>query len=464
MRMIVTVVSSLALLLAALPVQAEDRPPFYPSLLNTYTGKPVNSSSFDNPDRCRGCHGEIYGQWKGSMHANAFPDPVFHALWAIGEVETKGFTRNLCAGCHTPIGTMAEEVVFHAAGATTRPYFSVGEIAARGVQCDFCHTVTGSTWKDTPSGDPENASLLVSPGKVKRGPYVDARSPAHQTAFSALHDSAEFCGSCHHVFHPVTQFPIERTYDEWKQGPYAQAGIICQDCHMMPVEKAVEAARTMKRPLNPGKAAGNGPEREKVFTHRFVGANFTVPALMGENEHAQIAVARLKSAAAVEVLAPAVAAKAGDLVRFKVKVVNLGAGHNLPTSLTEVRQMWLDVAAADGAGNVLYRSGALDGKGEVDPEAVMFHAVAVDKDGHHTFKPWEIARFEESRTIPPKGSDTSSYAFLVPGGTRGKLTITAVLRYRSFSQALADLLLGEKAPTLPVTDMASSQAIVPVAD
>jgi hypothetical protein len=463
MRMIVTAVSSLALLLAALPAPAADSPPFYPSLLNTGTGKPVHSSSFENPERCRGCHSEIYDQWKGSMHANAFPDPVFQALWAMGEVETKGFTRNLCAGCHTPIGTVAEEVTFHAAGATTRPNFSVGEVAARGVQCDFCHTVTDATWKDTPTGDPENASLLVAPGKVKRGPYADARSPAHQTAFSALHDSAEFCGSCHHVFHPVTQFPIERTYDEWKQGPYAQAGIICQDCHMMPVEKAIETASAMKRPQNPGKAAGTGPEREKVFTHQFVGANFTVPAMLGENGHAQVAVARLKSAAALEVQAPA-AVNAGELARFKVKVMNVGAGHNLPTSLTEIRQMWLDVTAADGAGNVVYRSGALDGKGAVDPDAQMFHAVAVDKEGRHTFKPWEIARFEEFRTIPPKGSDTSAYAFLVPAGTRGKLTITAVLRYRSFPQELADLLLAERAPTLPVTDMAAAHAVIPVID
>jgi len=42
--------------------------------------------------------------------------------------------------------------------------------------------------------------------------------------------------------------------------------------------------------------------------------------------------------------------QAGEVVTLEVKVRNVAAGHNLPTSLTEVRQMWLDVQAVDGAG------------------------------------------------------------------------------------------------------------------
>ncbi len=454
-----THVALLCLLLSlpvfAAPVFAE-QPPFYPSLLNTYSGKPVPSASFENPDRCRACHKDIYAQWKGSMHSNAVPDPIFQALWRLGEVETKGFTRNLCAGCHTPIGTVAEEVRFDPAAPPTAA-FTMGEIAARGVQCDFCHTVTHSTWMETPTADPQNASLRVAPGKIKRGPYDDSRPPNHEAAFSPLHDSAEFCGSCHHVFHPVTNFPIERTYDEWKQSVYARAGIVCQDCHMMPIALAVEAAKTMKRPRNPGQASPMGPQRDNVFTHEFVGGNATVPALMGAPEHASLAASRLKSAAVVEVAVPA-SFQPGQLVRFAVKVTNVGAGHNLPTSLTEVREMWLDVSVTDAKGKELYRVGALDQDGAVDPEADMFHAVAVDEKGHHTVKPWEIARFETFRTIPPKGFDESDYAFVTPAKAADPLTVKAVLRYRSASQAVANLLLGKGAPTLPVVDMASASA------
>jgi hypothetical protein len=440
------------------PAVDHEKFPFFPSLLNTKTGGPVSSSEFEDPGRCRICHRDIYNQWKGSMHSNAWIDPVFQALWKIGDDETNGAIRNLCSGCHSPIGTVGEEVSFDPA----RGMFVASEIAEKGVQCDFCHTVVESTWRDTPTSQPHNGSLIMDPGDVKRGPYKDSDSPGHDTAYSELHTSAEFCGSCHHIFHPVTNFPIERTYDEWRQSVYARVGIVCQDCHMMPIEKAIEAARTLVKPVNPGKASPLGPERDTVYTHEFVGGNFAITRLLGSEKHAQIAEARLKSAAEVRILLPEKAVS-GQLVRFKVEVINIGAGHNLPTSLTEVRQMWLDVTVKDPKGNVLMRSGAVDDHGAIDPEANIFRTVAVDKDGNVTHKPWAISHFSEVRVIPPKGSDKSTFSFLLPDKIRkGELTIDAVLRYRSFSQHLADLLLGEGKMEVPVVDMNTEQAMLKV--
>jgi len=444
----------LALAFSTVPAGADgEKFPFFPSLLNTRTGGPVPSSEYEDPNRCRMCHRDIFKQWSGSMHSNAFVDPVFQAMWRIGEEETNGEVRNLCSGCHSPIGTVGEEVSFDPGEGK----FHASEIAEKGVQCDFCHTVVESTWKDTPAGEPQNGSLLMDPGDIKRGPYKDSDSPGHDTAFSELHTSAEFCGSCHQVFHSVTNFPIERTYDEWKRSVYARAGIVCQDCHMMPVEKAVEAARTLVKPVNPGKASPMGPERDTVYTHEFVGANFTVPTLFGAGEHSRIAEARLKSAAELGIHLPEKAVS-GHLVRFKVEVFNVGAGHNLPTSLTEVREVWLDVTVLDPKGELLMRSGVLDDHGNIDPDANVFNAVAVDEKGNPTHKPWEISHFSRVRVIPPKGSDISTYTFLLPGKiTKGELTVKAVLRYRSFSQELADHLLGEGAVKVPVLDMVSAQ-------
>jgi Zn-finger protein len=376
---------------------------FYPSLLSVKDGRPVTSSEFESPEQCSGCHMDIYSQWNGSMHSKAFVDPVFQALWKIGSKETDGLVDKYCAGCHTAVGTASEEVAFDEA----QDMFTVSEIASRGVQCDFCHTIAGTTYHQTPTGETQNASLIADPGPVKRGPYHDSKSPSHETAYSELHTKSEFCGNCHHVFHPVNNFPIERTYDEWKYSVYAQEGIQCQDCHMMPVEKAIETARTMQKQTNPGKAAIMGPERDNVHTHEFVGANFTLPALLGSEKHSEIATARLQSAADVAILLPD-EVKAGELASVKVKVTNVGAGHNLPTSLTEVRQMWLDVQVTDATGQEIYRSGALDDEYNIDPEAVIFNANAVDAEGHHTVKPWEIVRFDSNNTIPPKGSATES--------------------------------------------------------
>lgn len=434
---------------AVLSAQEEqkERYPFFPSLLNTSTGQPIESSKFIHPTMCQGCHGEIFDQWKGSMHSHAFHDPVFQALWILAAEEAGGKTDKLCAGCHTAIGTVSEEVVF------SEGTFQASEIAQQGVQCDLCHSVTASTFLETPTHLPQNASIIVDPGIVKRGPYRDSVSPFHECAYSDLHTRSEFCGNCHNVFHPVTNFHIENTYSEWKFSVYAQKGIQCQDCHMMPVEAVVEAARTLEKPVRPGKASIMGPERDQVYTHDFVGGNFTVTSLLGSDRHANIARKRLQSAAELYILAPDPVGR-GEMVTIKVKVTNVGAGHHLPTSLTEVRQMWLDVSVTDDSGLEVYRSGGLDSEGNIDPEAVIFNAQAVTEEGEHTVKPWEIARFEYNHTIPPKGSATEKYTFLIPSDAEGPMTVSITLRYRSYPQSVANMLLGEDAPVLPVVDMA----------
>ncbi len=206
-------------------------------------GQAGNARQVRIPEICVGCHPEIHAQWKGSMHSNAFVDPVFQALWKMGEKDTKGFTKNLCGGCHTAIGVVSGDLTFK------DNQFVTSEIARKGVQCDVCHTIKDSSFLETPTYEPNNASLIVAPGDVKRGPYKDSVSPYHKSEYSELHTKSKFCANCHQVFHPVSNFHIERTYDEWKYSVYAQNDIQCQDCHMMPVEKSIEAARTMKKPV-----------------------------------------------------------------------------------------------------------------------------------------------------------------------------------------------------------------------
>jgi hypothetical protein len=420
--------------------------PFFPSLIGTASGKPIKAEDYTEPEVCAGCHADIFKQWNGSMHSQAFVDPVFQALWKIGAKETSGLTDKLCGGCHAAAGVAANDLVFK------DNQFFTSAIAKRGVHCDLCHTVKETRMAETPTREPQNASIIVDPGPVKRGPYKDSVSPFHETAYSELHTKSEFCANCHNVFHPVNNFHIEHTYAEWKYSVYAQNGIQCQDCHMMPVEQAIEAARTLKKQKNPGQPAVGGPQRDQMYTHEFVGANFTVPGLLKFDLHKGIAEKRLKSAAELSVDAPQAAAS-GSLVTVAVKVRNVGAGHNLPTSLTEVRQMWLDVQATDAAGKEIFRSGALDKDGEIDPQARIFNAHAVDKEGRHTVKPWEITRFEYNDTIPPKGSAIERYTFLVPQDLKGAVKVKAVLRYRSYPQSVANLLLGKDAPVLPIVDM-----------
>jgi hypothetical protein len=83
---------------------------------------------------------------------------------------------------------------------------------------------------------------------------------------------------------------------------------------------------------------------------------------------------------------------------------------------------------------------------------VVFNAHAVDENGQDTIFPWEIVRFVDVNTIPPKGYKYGKYYFNVPDDAQS-VTVTAKLHYRSFSQHMADLLLGKGAVKVPSVEM-----------
>ena len=308
----------------------------------------------------------------------------------------------------------------------------------------------------------------MEPGNVKRGTLEDAKSPFHETQFSTFHQSSEFCGNCHNIFHPDNHFPIERTYDEWKYSIYSQNGVQCMDCHMVPVETAIRVADELKRPhdlensMLGGFAGLGGPYRDIVHDHAFVGGNAVITEILGgekTDNYAQ-AIKRLKNVASLET---SIKPQEGMLHQLTVRVNNDRAGHNLPTSLTEVRQIWLEILVLNDKGKVLIRSGSLQQDNELPEDTVIFNAEAVDKNGKHTAYPWEITRFLRSNTIPPKGFKEARYAFNLPADSK-TIKVIAKLHYRSFSQGLADELLGKDAVHVPSVNMVTNEQTYPVKD
>ncbi len=443
--------------------------PNAPSLATTTADHPLSVNDWENPEICGGCHTTQYQGWKGSMHANSFKDPIFQAEWALAEKELGGNISNLCAGCHSPPGMLSKTIKFDPElgkhGGFTAP-----PIAEQGVSCDVCHTISGSSFQNSSVMEHGNGSYISSPGKTKRGPLKDSKSPYHETEYSEHHTKSAFCANCHNIFNPINQFPLERTYDEWKYSVYAQNNVQCQDCHMVPVETAIRVADELKpaRELKDhglgGKAAiGAQKERELIHGHGFVGGNSVVTAVLGDPDsrrHAQIAIKRLRSAAKLEIKLEHVKNQ-GALHQLEIKVTNQRAGHHMPTSLTFIRELWLDVKVTDQNGATIFRSGALDSHREVDKDATMFRAYAVDKEGNPAQYIWTVERFERRTTIPPKGHGYGRYAFNVPTGTT-TLQVRAKLNYRSFSQHFVDHLLGEgelKVPTITMNDIETSYAL-----
>jgi len=372
------------------------------------------------------------------MHSNAWVDPIYRAALNHISKAANGVADQLCMGCHTPIGVVTGEANPGGTG--------MSAVANRGVQCEVCHNISETNGIG-------NGAYVLTPklhGRpLKFGPFKDAQSPYHDTAYSQLHTQSEFCGQCHNVNHPFNRMPIERTYDEWKDSVYAGQGVQCQDCHMKPA---------------PGQASPLGKQRPKIYSHYFVGGNALSTALLNEkvDVHADMAIEQLQHCATVDISA-APSYSAGAMALVRVKVTNVGAGHKLPTGFPEGREMWLDFKVTDASGKEVYRLGAVKA-GKTEPESKTFKVVLGDKNGNVVdLELLQADRVLYDTRIPAKGYSMVDYVFVVPADARGPLTINADLNYWSVSPDWIGRLMGDKAPQVPVIRMANARMTVRVA-
>ena len=170
---------------------------------------------------------------------------------------------------------------------------------------------------------------------------------------------------------------------------------------------------------------------------------------------------RLKSAVRMHLTMPDAPAAAGEPVSLEVAIANVAAGHAIPTSITELRQVWIDLQVLDAEGAEVFRSGAVAEDGAVDPDAVMFHSVLVDEEGEVTYLPWRAARMVKEKLIPPGETVRERFAFTPADGTPGPFQVRARLRYRSAPQEVLDELFGKGRFDLEIVDMAEAEGTLP---
>ncbi|MDD2365081.1 MAG: multiheme c-type cytochrome [Desulfuromonadaceae bacterium] len=448
--------------------------PYYPSLFKWEKSGAV----FTEPQTCADCHDKQYKEWSGSVHSLALRDPVYQGELNKAVKAAGHDIGRQCEGCHSPAAMMNGEL--------KKPGLAgLSSLALAGVSCDVCHSVSGTTHTRTPMKVPENGSLILNPGYdgkdgaqlVKRGslkPDTECGGGFHECIESPLHDQADLCAGCHQVYHYDKHFPIESTYNEWKQSPYAQKGIQCQDCHMVETETFLKSSTDFRK-----------PERSD-YRHYFSGVNYLLAYLSaqsatrgGDKEQAarsmqqyDMAIKRLQSAAGLEIVP---LYSDGELRELKIKVSNLRAGHNLPTSLTNIRQMWLEITAKDQNGKVVMSSGSLETDGSLSPETRVFNSDGMGSNFHFAADPWVITAFSRHETIPPRGFKEVYYGVGNLKKTK-YLTVEVKLRYRTADQRVAEALLAavpkdidlakeyglNSVPQLPVVDMVSTQLKVPV--
>jgi len=419
---------------------------FAPSRLQTASGELAKPESFYEAADCGECHVDQYREWKGSAHSRAHHDGIYRAFAELARKEAGEELYRFCSSCHAPLAVATGEI-----GKKGEATFLTDE----GVTCDVCHNVRDIQLIHNSAG--KNASIILEEGDVRYGPLENpVENPAHKSALSRIHARSELCSSCHTLVHPHNGLVIENTYEEWRVSPYAKAGINCRDCHMRTVDQALETAKKMQVIQVPGRTTDTD-KRPDVKVHNFVGANTNQKAVGLGEAHAAEAKKRLQTATSIALELPA-NTPAGSPAKIVVAVTNVAAGHAIPTSITELRQVWIDLHVTTSDGKTVYRSGAIDGTGRVDPDAVMYHSVLVDAEGKVTYKPWKAVKMVKEKVIPPKSTVRETFEVSVPADTAGELVVKCVLRYRSAPQEVMDRLFGKGKFDIDIVDMASTEA------
>jgi len=420
----------------------------------------VNTSIIWTSDSCMGCHGpydadnDPMSTWSGSLMANAGRDPLFYAQMTTANQDV-GNVGHFCMRCHMPMS-------FVTGHALDTDGSTLDDVDRDGVSCHFCHSMVDPIYKPgvSPPEDeaivagleavPEfygNAMFVLDPVGTRRGPREDAE-PMHEFIQSPFHRTGEFCGTCHDVGNvavtlqsdgtyaynaideptptedPWHQFPLERTYTEWKLSEFADGGVdmggrfggdgvqvvsTCQDCHM---------------PRATGDACAFGPKRKDLARHDFAGAAAPILDLIAEHykddpdvDLEAIAAARAKSISMLERAAEIeLEQHCGSL---RVRVINQ-TGHKLPTGHIEGRRVWVNVRFFDGRGRLLREHGHYDeDEAHLDDETTEIYEMHVglsDKAAKMTGYPAGVTShmaladiIVKDTRIPPRGFENAAF-------------------------------------------------------
>jgi len=256
---------------------------------------------------CARCHQTIHKYWSESEHSRSATSPSFRAALdaAVEGTPDRSAVQRNCVWCHAPTALV------------TGDYSLQRPITREGVSCDFCHTVA-----DVDLSRPDHPFEL-QPGKVKRGPLEYAKSPYHETAYSALHKASPLiCIACHE-YKNAGGVKVLSTYSEWASGPYPVRGQTCQECHM---------------PLVPGNTVSEGLEstQRRINLHRLVGGS---------------AASRVRGGLDLRFGSLALGAASAEV---EVVVANTGVGHAAPGGLSS-KSLVLAVGVDTGSGELIHR-------------------------------------------------------------------------------------------------------------
>ncbi len=378
---------------------------------------PIPGSS---PGACGNCHPMILPQWQNNAHGTAVSNPRFFTLYngtdLSGSVPVAPGYRNdfpnttgTCAGCHAP-------------GAAVDGYLSTnmnderGSVTA-GIHCDYCHKIGGvfinpATQSFYPNAPGVSSQQLLRPPQgdnIFFGPFDDIHDP---DTYLPLISESQFCGPCHQFSFWGT--PIYESYEEWLASPYADSGITCQKCHMLPngdTHFALPEVGGLEHPP------------EKIPSHLQLGASD---------------LDLLQNTVSMSLTAQ----QSGSDIAVSVTISNTGAGHHVPTDFPG-RHMILVVEAVDRQERPLpLKSGPLVpgwGGSQAGLPGTAYAKLLRDVESGDVpvVSYWKQTLIAADNRIPALAGDRTTYTFST-ALLDGPVQISARLLFRRLFQDLAD--------------------------
>jgi len=475
---------------------------FEPSLARTASGGFIPAESLMMNEYCLECHQDTYDSWSHSVHAaSSFNNPLY--AFSVRETRREAHAREgsvqdarFCAGCHDPVP------FFSGAFEHARfddPDYDVAKdpLGAASITCTACHSIVAV---NSPRG---NADYTIEesqhyPFTFSENPFlkwvnrqlIKAKPAFHKQTFlkPAVHQSTEFCGTCHKVNLPeaVNDYRWLRGqnhYDSfrlsgvsghgiesWYYPPKAESN--CNGCHM---------------PARPSDDFGAKVRdgRLAIRDHGFASANPATPLLSGlvgaESVQAECE-AFLQGTMRVDLfgirrgndidapleapldpMLPAVSP--GEPLLVEVVTRTLKLGHEFTQGTADSNEIWLDVTVRSGD-RIIGRSGGVDGERAVDPWSKFFNVFMLDRSGKRIDRrnPQDIFVPLYNNQIPPGAGDVTHFAITLPGDLAAPVTIDVALRYRKFDTTYMHYVYpGSGTNTVPVLTLATDSVTLPLA-
>jgi tetratricopeptide (TPR) repeat protein len=502
---------------------AEGMKYFFPSEARTADGNFIPERALMLDEYCRKCHEDIYNDHLHSAHRfSSFNNPAY--LFSVKETRKVAMERDgtmnasrWCAGCH-------DAVPFFSGKFDDPNYDIINDPTAHaGITCVVCHSITHI---NSPIG---NAAFTIEEAQHYPFTFSDSKSlqwinnqlikakpELHKKTFlKPLHQSPEFCSTCHKVHLPVELNHYkdflrgQNHYDSFMLSgvghgarsfyfPRTGKKDNCASCHM-PLEPSLDF----------GSKDFDGTGIRKRHSHFFPGANTGLFELLkhepryaarapsfqkaidqnanflrgiapdGSDKKLRIDIFGLKQMtpegtpvdSSLTVIRPTLPVlQPGRTHLIEVVIRTLNIGHHFSQGTVDSNEIWVDFKAT-ASGRIIGRSGALSGPddtGEVDPWSHFVNVHMLDRHGNRIDRrnPQDIFTPLYDKQIPPGAGQLVHYLLAVPPDVSGPVELTVRLRYRKFDYKYMEYVhkeMGRPVPKLPIVDLCEDHVTLPVA-